>query len=128
MRLVLIYINLCRGMKYLLKIPYFIQDYPNLAGFLISNTVFVTGCKHCPIFEEKYHKNERHFCLETHSFLKLSQNVCLINTLILMYPYDRYVCKLWSAFRFYCIFFGGIFIIIDEHSCLYQTFTDCVSD
>ena len=29
-----------------------------------------------------YHKNERHLCLVTHSFPKLSQNVCLINKYI----------------------------------------------
>ena len=34
------YTSSFRSLKYLLKIPYFIQDYPNVAGFLI----FVTLC------------------------------------------------------------------------------------
>ena len=27
------YTSLCRSLKYLLKIPYFVQDYPNVPGF-----------------------------------------------------------------------------------------------
>ena len=36
-------------------------------------------------FLGKNHKNQPHFCLVTHSFTKLSQNVHLINTHILIY-------------------------------------------
>ena len=38
---------------------------------------------------KKYHKNERHLCLVAYIFTKLSQNVCLINTNILMYWHFR---------------------------------------
>ena len=48
---------------------------------------------------------------------KLSQNMCIVNTHILIYWYVRCDCKLWSSIWFYCIFcvFSKIF---DEHSCL----------
>ena len=62
-------------------------------------------------FELKYLKclckNERHLCLVTHSFTKLSQNVCLMNTQFFMYRYTWCDCKLWNAIWFYwCVFLG----------------------
>ena len=54
-------------------------------------------------------------CLVTHSSTKLSQNVCLINIHIFTYWHVRYDCKLWNAVFLY---------IIDNYSCLHQTFTD----
>ena len=66
---------------------------------------------------KKYRKNERHLCLEAQFFTKLSQNVCLINTHILIYWYAKYNNKLWKALWFYFVF--RVFSdIIDEHSCL----------
>ena len=53
--------------------------------------------------------------LETHSFTKLWQNVCLMNTL--MYRYARCVYKSWNAHWFYCVLWVFSYII-DEHSCL----------
>ena len=53
---------------------------------------------------KKYHKNERHFCLIADHFLKLSQNMCLINTHILIYRHARCNCKLWNAIWCYCVF------------------------
>ena len=67
--------------------------------------------------EKKYHKNERHLCLITHFFTKLSQIVFLITMHILMYRYAIYNCKLWKAFWFYCVF-RRFSYIIDGHSCL----------
>ena len=49
-------------------------------------------------------KNERHLCLVLHICTKLSQNVCLINTQILVYWHAKCNCKLWKALWFYCIF------------------------
>ena len=46
------YTSLYRGLKYLLKIPYFIHNYPNMAGFLIFETLFWASRKHCPISEK----------------------------------------------------------------------------
>ena len=68
-------------------------------------------------------KNERHLSLVTHSFSRLSQSVCLINTHILIYCHARYICKLWKVFDF-ITFFGYFSYIIDEYSCLkYCIFT-----
>ena len=50
---------------------------------------------------KKYHKNEQHLCLVTHSFTKLSQNMCLIN---MVYQYAN--CRTPLDL----IFFFGIFI------------------
>ena len=66
--------------------------------------------KHCPMSEKNYHKKERHFYLITLCFSKLSQNMCPINTHILLYWYARCNCKLW----FNCIFLEFSYII-DEH-------------
>ena len=59
----------------------------------------------------------RHLRLVAHRFTKHSHNLCLINTLILLYRYTRCICKLWHAFWFYCVFLVFSYIIID-HSCL----------
>ena len=58
-----------------------------------------------------------HLCLVAHIFTQLSKNVCLINTHILVYQHARYDCKLWSAFKFYCVFWLFLYNIID-YSCL----------
>ena len=112
----LAYISICRGLEKLLKITFIIWNHPNVAGFLIFNTVFFAGRQHCPMSENENNKNERHFCLISCIFTKLSQNVCLINTHILIHRYVRCDCKLWSALWFYCVFW--VFShIIDCYSC-----------
>ena len=50
-----VYISLCRGQEYLLKVWYIILVDP----LWFSTLFFVTEWKHCPI-SEKYHKNWRH--------------------------------------------------------------------
>ena len=45
------YTSLYGGLKYLLEIPYFILNYPNVARFLIFETQNITLCL------RKYHKN-----------------------------------------------------------------------
>ena len=40
--------SLCRGLKYLLKVPYNIQKYPNLAGILIFETLCLGRSKTLP--------------------------------------------------------------------------------
>ena len=86
--------------------------------------IFCLGrSKKLPYVCKKYHKNERHLSLVTHSVTKLSQNMCLINTHILVYWHDRCDYKLWNAPWFYCVFWVFSYII-DEHSCLkYCIFT-----
>ena len=69
---------LCRSQKYLLKAQYIILGYPNVARFLIFNTFFGAGCKHCPMSENNITKMNC-ICLVTLSFTKHSQNMCLIN-------------------------------------------------
>ena len=44
--------SLCRGLEYILKVSYIILIEPNVAGFSIANTVFVTEWKHCPMSEK----------------------------------------------------------------------------
>ena len=47
------YASLCRGLKYLLKILYFIQDYPKaLLNFWFLRLFVWTGRKHCPMSEK----------------------------------------------------------------------------
>ena len=93
------YTSLCRGLKYLLKVRYTIPNYPNVVKFLI----FETLCLGRAYVWKKFHKNERHLSLVTHTFTKLSQNVCLINKHILVYWHARYNCRLWKALWFYCV-------------------------
>ena len=101
-------------------LPYFIQDHPNVTGFLSFETLCLGSSKTLPYVWKKYHKNEQHLCLVTHIFTKLSENVCLISTRILLHWYVRYNCKLWKSFWFHWVFS----YIIDEHSCLkYYIFT-----
>ena len=100
------YISLCRLLKYVLKTTFFIQNYPNVAGFFIFET-----------FYSMFEKNITKMCLVPHIFIKLSQNVCLMNTHILMYWYARFNCKLWRVHWFYCVFWIFSYII-DDNSCL----------
>ena len=93
---------------------YIILVDPNGAGFLISNTVFLTGWKQFP----------------THIFTKFSQNVYLINTHIFIYRHARCNCKLWSVPWICCIFLT-IFIhncqlFMSEVLYLHQTVINCV--
>ena len=70
-----------------------------------------------------FHKNEQNLYFVTHNFTKLSQNICLIKTHILIYLFAKCNCNLWKAFWFYCVFLGFSYII-DKHSCLkYCIFT-----
>ena len=94
------YTSFCRGLKYLLKVRYIILNYPNVARFLISEILCLGRAKILTYVWKKYHKTERHLSLVTHNFTKLSQNVCLISTYILIYRYARCNCKLWKT----CIF------------------------
>ena len=114
---------LSRDLKYLLKIPYFIQNSPNVVEYLIFETLCLGRSKTLTCVFKKYHKNEPHLFLVKGIFTKLSQNLCLINTHICMYQYVRCDCKLWNALWFYCVFWVFSYII-DDNSCLkYCTFT-----
>ena len=42
------YTRLCRGLKYLLKVPYIITNYPNVVGFLIFETLCLGSLKILP--------------------------------------------------------------------------------
>ena len=53
---------------------------------------------------KKYHKNKRHSCIILNIITKILQNVCLINTHVLMYWQVRCDRKLWYAPRFWCFF------------------------
>ena len=83
--------------------------YPKLWTEFWFSRLFVWAGWKKTLYLKKYHKNETHLRLLAHIFTKLSQNVCLINTHILMYWYTRSNCTLWKASWFCCIFLG-IFI------------------
>ena len=57
----------------------------SVAVFFIFNTVFCCRMETLFYVWKTYPKNERHLCLVKHCFTKLSQNVSLINTHILMH-------------------------------------------
>ena len=79
-------------------------------------------------FWKKYHKNERHLCSVTHVFTKISENVCLISTYILIWWHVKCDCMLWNAFWFYwAIFIHYWRQFMSEVLHLHQTFTYCVS-
>ena len=96
--------SLCIDLKHLLKVPYIILGEPNVAWFLIFETVFLGRAKTLTYVWKIHHRNERHLCLVTQSITKLSQNKCLVNTHILIYRHTRCDCKLWHALWFYCVF------------------------
>ena len=83
----------------------------NVAEFLIFVDTLFGQFKNITLGLKKYHKNERHLCLVAHIFTKVSHDMCLINTHILLYQHARCNCKLQKALLFYSVFFG-IFINI----------------
>ena len=80
--------------------------------FWFSRSFSWAGRQHCPKSEKQYHKNGCHLHLVAHFFTNLSQNVCPINTQILIYRHSRCVCNLWHAFWFYYDFFHTLLLII----------------
>ena len=92
------YTSLCRGLTYSQKVRYIIVVYPLRARFLIFETVLLGRSATLPYVWKIHHKNEWHLCLVAYIFTKLSQNVYLINTHILIYRQVRYDCKLWNVF------------------------------
>ena len=97
------YTSLCIGLEYLLKVRYIILTEPDFRFATLF--FFCHGMKTLPYVWKVYHENGRHLRLVAHIFTKLSQNVCLINTHILIYWHARCDCKLWHAPWFYCIFY-----------------------
>ena len=67
----IVYTSLCRGLKYLLKVQYIILVYPNLANYLITNTVLCCRMETLPYVWKKYHKNERHLCIASPNIHKM---------------------------------------------------------
>ena len=62
---------------------------------------------------KKYYRNDQHLYI----FTKLSQNMCLINTHIMIYQYAKCNFNLWKGIRFYCVFLVFSYIT-DQHLCL----------
>ena len=117
------YTSVCRGLKYSPKARYIIVVDPLWDRYLIFETVFLGRSATLPYVWKIHHKNEQNFCLVAHNFDKFSQNVCLVNTYILIYWHARYDCKLWNTLWFYYVFWAFSCIIIDR-SCLNScTFT-----
>ena len=80
------YTSLCRELEYLPKVRYIILFDPNGAEILIFQTVFLGRTATLP-YVWKIHP-------KAHIFTKLSQDVCLVDTHILIYWYARCNCKL----------------------------------
>ena len=81
-----IYTSLCRGLKYLPKISYFIQDYHNWAR--LSRLFFRSGQKQCPMSENTLQK-----CLAslvTYPHLTFIECMSKKYICILIYRYARY--------------------------------------
>ena len=95
-----------RSLEYLLKVRYVILVDPNGFIFLIFEIVFLCRSATLP-YVWKICATKRK-CFVAHTFTKHSQNVCLVNTYILVYWHARFDCKLWNVLWFYCIF--GYFI------------------
>ena len=110
------YTSLCRSPKYLLKVRYIILNDPNVVRFLIFETLCLGRAKTLTYVWKKYHKNVPYLCFVAHSITKLSQNMCLINTHILMFQYARCNRKLWKVFWFYCVFWVFIELIVSAQS------------
>ena len=81
------YNSLCRGLKYVLKIPCF-----TISLFWRG---WISDFRGCNLGKSK---------TVEHFFIKLSQNICLINTYILIYRNARCDCMLWNTPWLYCIF------------------------
>ena len=79
------YTSLCRDLKYLLKVGYILVVYLNVASFFDFRDPSFGQVENIALCLNKYHKNERHLCLVTNSFTRLSQNVCLISTHLFIY-------------------------------------------
>ena len=107
------YTSLCRGLEYLLKVRYIILVVLNGAGFLIFNTIFVTGWEYCPVSENNIIKMSGN-CVWYHIFTKLLKYVYLTNKYIFIYQHATCDCMLWNAHWFYCVFLVFSYIIIDH--------------
>ena len=59
--------GLCKGLKYLPKIQYFILDYPNVTEFSIFKTVFWADQQHWPMSENNITKMNS-ICVWWHIF------------------------------------------------------------
>ena len=107
--LVSAYTSLCRGLKYLINIRYIILVDSNGARFLIFKTVFLGRSATLSYMSENTSQKWVAFAfVSTYLQHKLSQNMCLINTHILIYWHVRCDCKL-SNVLFYINIFMGIF-------------------
>ena len=114
------YTNLCTGLKYFLKIPYFIWNHPKVARFLIFEAVFLGRTA---TLSENISQKWASLAFGSIYLHKLSQNVCLIKTHILTYWHARCNCVLWSDPWFCCVF-QEFSYIVDDYLCLkYCIFT-----
>ena len=97
-----------------LKVRFITIVDPKGDRFLISNTVFLSRYGYTALCLKNISQKGTRLCLVAYIFTKLSQNVCLINTHILIYRYARCDYKLWNAFD---LIWAFSYIIIDL-SCL----------
>ena len=109
--LALAYKSLCRVLEYLEEGRYIIVVDPQWDYFWDRFSGQVGNTAIC--LRKRYHKMR----FVTYIFTKLAQNVCPINTHILIYQHTRCNWKLWKAQWLYS-FFLVFSYIIDDYSCL----------
>ena len=105
---------------------YFYSIFKNVSDkllILIFGAICLGRLAPLPYVQKKYHKNKRHLCLVTYIFIKLSQNVCLIDAYIsCIFMPD--VTAIYGTPLDFIAFFWVFSYIIDEYSCLkYCIFT-----
>ena len=70
------YISLCKDIKYLLKIPYIIQNSPNMAGFFIFSTLCLGKWKTFPYVQKNIIKMNG-ICVWYHISLPSFHRICV---------------------------------------------------
>ena len=118
-----------RGLKYLLKILYFIQNYSNVAGFLIFKTICLGRSK---TLSEKITQKWTVFVFGN-TYLHQTCTECVSDQHA---HFDVLICQIWLQVmerHLILLYFLAIFIhnwraFMSEVLYLHQSFTDCVSD
>ena len=110
------YICLCRGLEYILKFKFYSRLFQRLMFMLTSDSESAT----LPYIWKKSQKwtvfvlSASNFHIMCSMFIKISQNVCLINKHILMHWYARSDCKLWTPFDFVAFFKNFVLSIVSS--------------
>ena len=109
-------------------VPYIVQDYFNVAGFLIFETLCLGSSKTLYYVWEKYHKNERHLCLHLDiSICQKSLQIMECPLILVRFLVFSYIINEHSCLN-YCIFtkLSQILCVISIHILVCQLAKKCV--